>query len=51
MEYQKIINLLDNMSDQLSKPRAKNWVKLNYDRSSMYDKKNLKFQTAMRNIS
>ena len=26
MEYQKIINLLDNMSNQLYKFRTKNWM-------------------------
>ena len=32
MEYQKIINLLDNTSNQLSKFKAKNWVYINDDR-------------------
>ena len=32
MEYQKIINLLDNTSNQQSKFRTKNWVEIN-DRS------------------
>ena len=27
MEYQKIINLLDNTSNQLSKFRTKNWIR------------------------
>ena len=30
MEYQKIINLLDNTSNQLSKYRTKYWVEINY---------------------
>ena len=28
MEYQKIINLLDNKPNQLSKCRTKNWVEI-----------------------
>ena len=31
MEYQKIVNLLINTSNQPSKFRAKNWVKINDD--------------------
>ena len=29
MEYQKMINLLDNVSNQLPKFRAKNWIEIN----------------------
>ena len=29
MEYQKILNLLDNISDQSSKFTTKNWIKIN----------------------
>ena len=29
MEYQKIRNLLDNSTNQLSKFRTKNWIKIN----------------------
>ena len=29
MEYQKIINLLDNTSNQPTKFRIKNWVEIN----------------------
>ena len=29
MEYQKIINLLDNLSNQLSNSRTKNWIEIN----------------------
>ena len=29
MEYQKVINLLDNTSNQPSKFRTKNWVEIN----------------------
>ena len=31
MEYQKLINLLDNTPNQLSKFRTKNWVEKNDD--------------------
>ena len=36
MEYQKIINLLDNKSNQPSKFRTKNWVEINEDRNGVY---------------
>ena len=39
MEYQKIKNLLNNTSDQLSRFRTKNWVGKNNDVNSTYDKK------------
>ena len=31
MEYQKIENLIDNASNQLSKFRTKNWIEINYE--------------------
>ena len=40
MEYQKIINLLDNTPNQLSKFRAKNWVEINDDAPGTYDTTN-----------
>ena len=52
MEHQKITNLFDNTSNQLSRFRTKNWVKINGDRNGTNDKKNLqKFKTAMLNTS
>ena len=39
MEYQKIINLLDNTSHRLSKFRTKTCVDINDDRIVTYDKK------------
>ena len=39
MEYQKMINLLDNTSRKLSKFRTKNCVDINDDRIATYDKK------------
>ena len=51
MEYQKIINLLDNTSNKPSKFRAKIWVEINDCRNGVYGKNNLKFKTAMLNAS
>ena len=51
MECQKIINLLNNASNQLSRFKTKNWVKINDDKNATYDKKNLKFKTTMLNAS
>ena len=31
MEYQKIINLLDNTPNELSKLKTRNWVEINKD--------------------
>ena len=36
MEYQKIINLLDNTHSHPSKFRTKNWVKINDDSRGTY---------------
>ena len=36
MEYQKIINLLDNTSNKLSKFRTKNWIEINYQSRGVY---------------
>ena len=37
MEYQKIINLLDNTSNQPSKFRTKNWVEINNESRRTYN--------------
>ena len=37
MEYQKIINLLDNKPNQPSKFRVKNWVEVNDYLCGMYN--------------
>ena len=48
MEYQKIINLLDNASNQPSKFRTKNWVEINYDSRGAYNSNSqIKFKTTM----
>ena len=48
MEYQKIINLLDNTPNQLSEFRTKNWVKLSDDAGGRYNTNSqIKFKTSM----
>ena len=37
MEYQKIINLLDDTTNQPSKFRTSNWVKINYESRGLYN--------------
>ena len=46
MEYQKIINFLDNTLNQPSKFRTKNWVEINDDWRETYNTDNqVKFKT------
>ena len=48
MEYQKMINLLDNAPNQTSKFRTKNWVEKNYDSRRTYSEGNqIKFKTSV----
>ena len=48
MEYQKIINLLDNSPNQPAKFRTKNWVEVNDDVRGMYNTNSqIKFKTSM----
>ena len=49
MEYQKVVNLLDdNKSNQPSKFRTKNWVKINDELSGTYNvNSQIKFKTTM----
>ena len=52
MEYQKIINLLDNMSNQLSKFRTKNWIETNDQSRGVYNtNSNIRFKTTMLKFS
>ena len=46
MEYQKVTNLLDNGSNQLSKFTTKNWVKINHKSRVGY---NINSQTKFKN--
>ena len=48
MEYQKIVNLIDNTFNQPSKFRTKNWVEINDDVRVLYSpKKQIRFKTSM----
>ena len=48
MEYQKIINLLDNTPDQLSKFRTKNWIEINDQSRGVYNTvSNIRFKAIM----
>ena len=48
MEYQKITNLLDNTSNQLSKFRTKNWIEINYESRGAYNvNSQIKLKTTM----
>ena len=41
MEYQKIINLLDNTSNQPSTFRTKNWIEIKNQSGGVYNTKNV----------
>ena len=48
MEYQKIINLLNNTLDQLSKFRTKNWIEINDQPRGVYSTgSDIRFKTTM----
>ena len=48
MEYQKIINLLDDTTNQPSKFRTRNWVEINDESRAIYnDNSYIKFETSM----
>ena len=48
MEYEKIINLLENTPNQPSKFRTKNWVKINDDSRGTYDtNRQIKLKTSI----
>ena len=48
MEYQKIINLLDNTPNQPIKFRTKNWVEINDDTRGTYKTNSqIRFKTSM----
>ena len=47
MEYKKIRNLLDNTTNQPSKFRTRNWVKINDELLEKYDSSCIKFKTLM----
>ena len=48
MEYQKIINLLDNTPNQQTKFRTKNWVEINHNSRGTYNTiSQTKFETSL----
>ena len=47
MEYQKISNLLESASDNLSKFRTRNWVEINDESRGNYANNNIWFKTTM----
>ena len=47
MEYQKISNLLESTSDNLSKFRTRNWVKINDESRGNYANSDIRFKTTM----
>ena len=47
MEYQKIVNLLENTLNQPSKFRTRNWVEINDESRGTYTSNDIKFKTTM----
>ena len=48
MEYQKIVNLIDNASSKPSKFRTKNWVEINDESRGTYNvNSQIKFKTTI----
>ena len=47
MEYQKIANLLENTSDNLSKFRTRNWIEINDKSRGNYANSDIRFKTTM----
>ena len=47
MGYQKIVNLLNNASNQHSKFRTRNWVEINDKSRGAYTSNDIKFKTTM----
>ena len=47
MKYQKIANMLESTSDNLSKLRTRNWVEINDESRGNYANGGIKFKTTM----
>ena len=45
MEYQKVMNLLDNTANQPSKFRTRNWFEIDGESRGKYDSSSVKFKT------
>ena len=43
MEYQKIINLLDDTTNQPTKFKTRNWFEINDESKRSYDNSNIRF--------
>ena len=51
MKYQKIANLIDDVSNQPSKFRTRNWVEINDESRGAYNvNSQIKFKTTMLNL-
>ena len=52
MKYQKIINLIDNTSNQMSKFRTKSWTEINDQSRGVYNtNSDIRFKTTMLKFS
>ena len=47
MEYQKIVNLLESTSDNLSKSRTRNWIEINDESRGNYANSDIRFKTTV----
>ena len=47
MEYQKVANLLESTSDNLSKFRTRNWVEINDESRGNYVNSDIRLKTTM----
>ena len=47
MEYQKMINLLDNAMNQPSEFRTRKWVEINDRSQGKYENSRIRFKTSM----
>ena len=47
MEYEKIIDLLDETTNQPSKFRTRNWIEKNDESKGRYDNSNIRFKTSV----
>ena len=47
MDHQKIINLLDDTTNQPSKFSTRNWVEINDESKERYDNSNIRFKTSL----
>ena len=47
MEYQKIINLLDDTTNQAPKVRTRDWIETNDESKGRYDNSNTIFKTVL----